>query len=223
MEKTYTIHDLPDEDRPRERLRKVGLDNLSIQELLALVIEKGGGKGQTVLTTAQKILARFGNLHDIKKASLEELKEVKGIGFATACKLQAAFKIGAKAQFHHKQYTQKIESSEEVFNLLKNTIGNKKKEYFKLLSLNTRNKLISIDTISIGTVNTGLAHPREIFKVAIKNSAVSVILAHNHPSGIVNPSNEDKEFTKKLRKVAKLLNIELLDHIIITADKFKAI
>lgn len=219
---TYTIKDLPTEDRPRERLKKVGVDNLSVQELLALVIEKGR-PGSNVLTIAQNLLASFGNLNNIKQASIEELKTVKGVGFATACKLIAAIKLGGKSHESKNVYDQKIETSEDVFNILKNQIGDKKREHFKLLSLDTRNKLININDISIGTVNTSLAHPREIFKPAIKDSAVSVILAHNHPSGVVEPSKEDVKFTKKLKEAGELLDIRVLDHIILTSEKFKSI
>ena len=131
MKKSFTIHDLPQEERPRERLRKVGVDNLSLQELLALIIEKGK-RGENVLSIAQNLLAYFGNLAKIKEASIEELQEVKGIGFATACKLKAAFKLGEKALVSFEKYDQKIETPKDIFNLLKNDLRDKKKEHFKL-------------------------------------------------------------------------------------------
>jgi len=217
--KTYTVRDLPRDERPRERLQKVGVDNLSIQELLALIIEKGG-RGQTVLTLAQNLLAHFGNLQNIKNASLEELKKVKGIGFATACKLQAAFKLGEKAESHIINFGDKIEKPETVFNLLRNEIGNKKKESFYILSLTTRNKLISVDKVSTGTLSASLAHPREVFLPAIKNSASSVIIVHNHPSGDPDPSEDDLEITKKLIKSGEILGIDVIDHVIITQDSY---
>mgnify|MGYP000374322035 CR=1 FL=1 len=217
--KTYTVRDLPIEERPRERLQRIGVDNLSTQELLALVIEKGG-KGQTVLTLAQNLLAHFGNLHNIKNASIEELKKVRGIGFATACKLQAAFKLGEKAELHLPKYGEKIGGPEDVFNLLKNEIGNKKKESFYILPLTTRNNLISVDKVSTGTLSTSLAHPREVFIPAIKNSASSVIIAHNHPSGDPQPSEDDLEITKRLVEAGKILGIDVVDHIIISKDNY---
>ena len=213
--KTYTVRDLPIEERPRERLQKVGVDNLSTQELLALIIEKGG-KGQSVLTLAQNLLAHFGNLNNIKNASIEELKKVKGIGFATACKLQAAFKLGEKAESQITKYGEKIGGPEDAFNLLKNEIGNKKKESFYILSLTTRNNLISVDKVSTGTLSASLAHPREVFIPAIKNSASSVIIAHNHPSGDPQPSEDDLAITKRLVEAGKILGIEVIDHIIVT-------
>ena len=218
MTKTFTIHDLPQNERPRERLKKVDVDNLSLQELLALIIERGK-RGENVLSVAQNLLARFGSLEKIKEASLEELQKVKGIGFATACKLKTAFKLGEKASEKFEKYGQKIETPKDVFNLFKNELGDKKKEHFKLLSLNSRNKLISIDDISIGTLNASLAHPREIFLAAIKHSAASIILVHNHPSGDPTPSKDDIEITKRIVEAGKILGIEVLDHIIITKTK----
>jgi len=216
---TYTIHDLPQEDRPRERLRKVGVDNLSLQELLALIIERGK-KNQNVLTIAQNLLAHFGNLTKIKEASIEELQEITGIGFATACKLQAAFKLGEKAQTRHKRYDQKIENPEDVFNLLKNRIGNKKKECFVILSLNSRNHLIHIDDVTVGSLNINAVHPREVFAPAIANRAAQIILAHNHPSGDPKPSKEDLKITKRLIDAGKIMGIGVSDHVTITKTGF---
>jgi len=217
--KSFTLHDLPQDERPRERLKRVGVDNLSIQELLALVIEKGGKKGN-VLTIAQNLLAKFGNLNKIKEASIEELKEVDGIGFATACKLKAALKLGEKALTKYERYGYKITSPEDVFQLLKNEIGNKKKEHFRILSLTTRKKLISIDKISSGTLDSSIAHPRDIFDSAIENNAASIILAHNHPSGDPTPSNDDIKLTERLIEAGKLLGIDVDDHVIIIDESF---
>lgn len=213
------LQDLPPEDRPRERLRKVGVDNLSLQELLALLIEKGG-RSQNVLQVAQNLLSHFGNLKRIKEASIEELKQVKGVGFATACKLKAAFKLGEKALENHKQYGEKIEGPEDVFNLLRDELGNKKKEHFLLLSLDSRNCLINIDTISTGSLNANIVHPREVFASAIGNRAASVILVHNHPSSSPEPSRDDLEVTRRLIKVGETLEIKVADHVIITEVDF---
>ncbi len=217
--KTYTVSDLPIEDRPRERLQKVGVDNLSIQELLALIIEKGS-KGQSVLTVAQNLLAHFGNLNEMKNANIEELKKVKGIGFATACKLQATFKLSEKAELQVKKFGEKIENPQDVFNLLKKEIRNKKKESFYILSLTTRNNLIYIDKVSTGTLSASLTHPREVFISAIKNSASTVIVVHNHPSGDTEPSEDDLKITQRLVETGKILGIEIVDHIIVSKDSY---
>ncbi len=221
-DKYFTLHDLPQEDRPRERLKQVGVDNLSIQELLALVVEKGR-KGKSVLSVSQNLLARFGNLAKMKEASVEELQEVDGIGFATACKLKAALKLGEKALSKHNKYDYQITTPKDVFELLKNDMGNKKKEHFKILSLTTRKKLISIDDISIGILDSSLAHPREIFRPAIRNSAASIILVHNHPSGDPNPSNDDTKMTERLIEAGKIMGIEIDDHVIISDNLFASL
>ena len=219
MTNSFTLHDLPREERPRERLQKVGADNLSLAELLALVIERGR-RGENVLAIAQNLISHFGNLAKMKEATIEELQQVNGIGFATACKLKAAFELGEKAQTTATEYGQKIESAKDIFKLLKNDLGNKKKEHFKVLSLDSRNKLISIDNVSVGTINTNLVHPREVFKTAIQHLAVSIILVHNHPSGDTEPSEADIEITKRLIESGKIMGIDILDHIIITKNKF---
>ena len=219
MTNSFTLHDLPREERPRERLQKVGADNLSLAELLALVIERGR-RGENVLAIAQNLISHFGNLAKMKEATIEELQQVNGIGFATACKLKAAFELGEKAQTTATEYGQKIESAKDIFKLLKNDLGNKKKEHFKVLSLDSRNKLISIDNVSVGTINTNLVHPREVFKTAIQHLAVSIILVHNHPSGNPEPSEADLEITKRILESGKIMGIDILDHIIITKNKF---
>src|SRR6056297_2810941 len=216
---SYTIHDLPEEDRPRERLRKVGVDNLSIQELLALVIEKGT-KDLNVMSVAQNLLSHFGNVAKIKEATLTELQEVDGIGGATACKLKAVFKLGEKSEVKSNRCGQKIESAEDVYNLLKNELKDKKKEHMKVISLNSRNKVISINDVSIGTLNSNLSHPREIFEKAIRNSANSVILAHNHPSGNSQPSSSDIKMNEEIKKAGKIVGIEVKDHLIIGKENY---
>ena len=219
MTNSFTLHDLPREERPRERLQKVGVDNLSLAELLALVIERGR-RGENVLAIAQNLISHFGNLAKMKEATIEEFQQVNGIGFATACKLKVAFELGEKAQTTTTEHRQKIESAKDIFKLLKNDLGDKKKEHFKVLSLDSRNKLISIDNVSVGTINTNLVHPREVFKTAIQHLAVSIILVHNHPSGDTEPSEADLEITKRLIESGKIMGTDILDHIIITKNKF---
>jgi DNA repair protein RadC len=219
MNKNYSLQSLPPEERPRERLKQLGAENLSLQELLALIIERGNKK-QNVLQLSQELISHFGNLDNIKNASLEELKQTKGVGPATACKIKAALEIGKRGGKSFRQYQQEIKKPVDVFKLLKPLIGDKKKEHFVLLSLDTKNNIISLDTISIGSLNISLAHPREIFQTAIKNSAATIILAHNHPSGDPTPSDNDLKITKRLLEISKLLGIKLIDHIIITEEKY---
>lgn len=219
MPSVYKLHDLPDEDRPRERLQQVGADNLSQQELLAIIIEKGRA-GNNVLQLAQKLLSEFGSLASIKQASLKELQKINGIGFATACKLKAAFCLGEKAVNYKQVKGRKIDNAQEIFEYLKSKYGSAKREYFLLMTIDTRRCLINRHIISIGTLNASLVHPREVFKPAIKDSAAAVVLVHNHPSGNLRPSKNDDEVTKKIDQASKLIKIDLLDHIIITKSNY---
>lgn len=220
---TYTIRDLPPEDRPRERLREIGVDSLSTQELLALVVEKGGKKGQTVFTTVQHLLVRFGGLTKIKEASLEELQKVEGVGLATACKLKAAFRLGEKALAANNKSGRRIETSEDVYRLLKGDLAGKKKENFLVLCLNSRNyfgRLIRVGKVSVGSLNASIVHPREVFKEAIRADAASIILVHNHPSGSSEPSEDDLKITRRLVQAGKTLGIEVIDHVIVAKDGY---
>ncbi len=216
---SYTLRDLPQEERPRERLKKYGVENLSLQELLAIVIEKGR-RGKNVLTLAQELLARFGNLQKIKEASILELQKVEGIGFATACKIKAALALGERTLNTKEKPEIKITKPVQVFKLLKPELSKKKKEFFKIICLDTRSKVVAVETISVGSLNASLAHPREIFYSAIKNTAASFIIVHNHPSGDPTPSQDDIEITKKLKKLSEMLKIPLVDHVIIGSKDY---
>ncbi len=215
----YTLRDLPQDERPRERLKKYGVESLSLQELLALIIEKGR-KGKNVLTLAQELLARFGNLQKLKEASISELQKVEGIGFATACKIKAALALGERALNTREKPEIKITTPRQVFDLLEPELSKKKKEFFKIICLDTRSKVVAIETISVGSLDTSLAHPREIFYSAIKNTAASFIIVHNHPSGDPTPSQDDIEITKKLKKLSEMLKIPLVDHVIIGGQEY---
>ena len=215
----YTLHDLPAEDRPRERLKKVGIENLSVQELLALIIERGK-VGKNVLSLAQELLSCFGSVAKIKEATLAELQQIEGIGEATACKIKASFKLGEKAEVQNKKYTQKIKKDEDVYNLLKNELKDKKREHLKVISLDVRNVIIDINDVAIGTLSNNIAHPREIFSKAIRNSAASIILVHNHPSGNAKPSAADIKITEDIVEAGKIIGIRVLNHIIIGRDNY---
>jgi len=216
---TYKLRDLPQEERPRERLKKFGAEALSLQELIAIILETGNKK-ENVLRIAQNLLSHFGTLEKLFNASIEELQKVEGIGFAKACRLKAAFKLGERLLSQKQFLRQKIQSPQDVFKLLRFEIGNKKKEHFKILSLDSRNRIISIDDISVGTLNSALVHPREVFFPAIQNLANSIILVHNHPSGDPSPSKNDILVTKKLLSASKILGIPIVDHIILTKDSY---
>jgi DNA repair protein RadC len=220
MKKSFTLHDLPKSERPRERLQKFGAEALSAQELLALILGRGI-PGESVMVTSQRLLSTFGNIKAISEASLEELAKVKGIGLAKASQIKAVFELAKRSE---EEVGEKIsiKSSEDVVKLIRPKLKNKKKEYFLVLSLDSRNNLIRVSDISIGTINANLIHPREVFKEAIQSLAVSIILVHNHPSGDATPSENDIEITKQLIEASKIIDIIILDHIIISSRDYKS-
>lgn len=215
MKKSFTIHDLPLSERPRERLLKLGAEALSAPEILALILGRGT-KGESVMITAQNLLKEFHNLKGIASASIEELTKVKGIGHAKAAQIKAAFELSKRLESSFDEGEKPpIKSPEDVVKLVKTQLKGKKKEHFLALSLDTRNHLISVQPISIGSLDTSIVHPREVFKEAISSSAASVIFVHNHPSGDPQPSEDDIKLTKRLVEVGEIIGIEVLDHIIV--------
>ena len=226
MRTSFTLHDLPLEERPRERLQKFGSESLSASELLALILGRGV-KGEPVMMTSQKILSRFGSLKGLEEASLEDLKEIKGLGLAKAAQIQACLEIARRINNVNqgqgsKTRKRQILSSKDVYNLVKSKIKNYSKEHFMVLSFDSRNKFIGIDTITVGTLDSNLIHPRETFESAVRRHASRIIIAHNHPSGNTEPSQEDLEITRQLIEAGKIMGIEILDHLIV-GDGYKSI
>ena len=218
MSKSFTIHDLPKEERPRERLVKFGEQALSVQELLQLILGRGIA-GESVVITAQKLLSQFGSLQKLAEASIEELFSVKGIGLAKATQMKAAFEIGRRLSTQAAPYKSKeLTDPEKVYRLIKSKLKDYHKEHFYIIVLNSRNW--SVAEVSMGSLNASIVHPREVFAEAIKNKAASVIFVHNHPSGDPEPSEGDLITTKRLVEAGKILEIEVIDHIIITNNNF---
>jgi len=218
MTKSFTLHDLPKEERPRERLVKFGEQALSAQELLQLVLGRGIG-GESVAVTAQKLLSQFGSLEKLSEASVEELSSVKGIGLAKAAQIKAACEIGRRISTQTPSYKSKeLTDPEKVFKFMRSRVKDYHKEHFYMIALNTRN--LTVSEVSIGTLDSSLVHPREVFSEAIKSKAASVIFIHNHPSGDPKPSEDDLVITKKLIKAGEILGIVVTDHIIITRNNY---
>ena len=213
--KSMTIHDLPVADRPRERLQRVGIEALSAQELLALILG-WGISGESVMVTAQRLLSQFGGLKGIASASLEELSQVRGIGIAKASQIRAAVELANRVE-GYLESTDKtpLKTPEDIANLVRGRLKDKKKEYFLAILLDTRNQLIRIAEISVGSLDSSIVHPREVFKEAISASAASIIFVHNHPSGDTEASEEDIALTKRLAEAGEIVGIEVLDHLII--------
>ncbi len=215
MSKSFTIHDLPVPERPRERLQKLGPEALSAQEILALIMGRGIS-GESVMVTAQRLLSHFGNLKGIANASVEELSQVRGIGLAKAAQLKAAFELANRLEGYVETGEKPVvKSPADVAALVRPRLRDKKKEYFLALLLDTRNQLIKLAEISVGSLDTSIVHPREVFKEAIAASAASVIFVHNHPSGDAEASEDDVKLTKRLAQAGELVGIDVLDHIII--------
>ncbi len=214
-----TIHDLPISERPRERLQKLGVEALSAQEILSLIMGRGVD-GESVMVTAQRMLSQFGNLRGIASASVEELSQVKGIGLAKAAQIKAASELANRLEGYSQAGDKPlVKTPEDVASLVKSRLGGKKKEHFLALLLDTRNQLIKVSEISIGSLDTSIVHPREVFKEAISASAASVIFVHNHPSGDPEASEDDIKLTKRLAEAGEIVGIDVLDHIIIGDKK----
>ncbi|OGO61181.1 MAG: hypothetical protein A2Z36_03630 [Chloroflexi bacterium RBG_19FT_COMBO_48_23] len=215
MKNSFTVHDLPLSERPRERLLKLGSEALSSQEILALILGRGI-KGESVIVTAQKLLTKFGNLRNLASASVEELTQIKGIGPAKAAQIKATFELGKRLEDSSSEGTKiTVKSPEDAIKAAKSQLKGKKKEHFVVLCLDTRNHLINTHKISIGSLDCSIAHPREVFKEAISSCAASVIFMHNHPSGDPTPSEDDIKLTKRLVEAGEIIGIDVLDHIII--------
>jgi len=218
--KSFTIHDLPVSERPRERLQKLGVEALSAQEILALILGRGVS-GESVMVTAQRLLSQFGSLKGIAGASVEELSQVKGIGLAKAAQIKAAFELANRLEGYAEAGDKPVvKTPEDVLGLVRGRLKGKKKEHFLALLLDTRSRLIKVAEISVGSLDSSIVHPREVFKEAISATAASVVFVHNHPSGDPAASEDDIGLSKRLAEAGEIVGIDVLDHIIIGDKKF---
>jgi DNA repair protein RadC len=211
------IKDISLENRPRERLEKQGAASLSDAELLAVIL-KTGNKEENVIDMSNRLISKHG-IDKLSSCSLTELQEINGIGKAKASQILALFEFNKRHNLA-KQNGKPIKSAKDVFDYVSPKVSSLDRECFMVLHLDTKNRVIKEEVVSVGTLNSSIVHPRELFKSAIKESANSVILAHNHPSGDPTPSQEDEEMTDRIMDAGKLLGIDVLDHVIIGKDEF---
>ena len=212
------IKDLPSFKRPREKLESLGVHALKNHELLAILL-RTGYQGKSALEVAKRILSRY-PLKQLSQLSFSDLAKIKGVGKSRAATIIAAFSLASRADLNQKAI--KINSPDDAVKVL-SFIRNKKREYFVALYLDAENKLITHEIISIGSLDSSLVHPREVFYPAIQHKAVSVIIAHNHPSGNLTPSSHDIQITKTLSQAGQILNIHLIDHLIITQNNYTSL
>ena len=213
--KSYTIKDLPLNERPREKLLKNGVSSLSNAELIAVIIRTGYLE-DTAIDLANKILSMDSlGIGFLSNATVEELTSIKGVGQCKAAQIVSAIELGKRISIYGAKPNLKVDSPFVVADILMEDMRYLNKEYFKVILLNTKNQIISIEEISVGNLNSSIVHPREVFNIAIRRSANSIILVHNHPSGDPTPSREDINVTHRLVDAGNIIGIKVLDHIII--------
>lgn len=224
MEKeTYhqRIKDWPEDERPRERLIKFGPETLSDAQVLAIVLRTGDASGgNTALDLARALLQRFGSFQGLDSAGVSEICSIRGIGQAKAAQIKAAFEAGKRLLAQGGQVGGKFNSSEDVAHYYYPRLAGAKKEIFKAVLLDSKNRVIKEVTISEGSLNASVVHPREVFNPAIKESAAGVIFVHNHPSGDPSPSREDKALTQRLVQTGEVVGIKVIDHIVLGNGEF---
>jgi len=219
MKTTFTMRDLPAEERPREKLLKNQSESLSIIELIAIVLGSGT-KERPVLQLAQEIVAHFGSLQNLSRATVQELCQIKGIGPAKAIQLMAAFNLGIRLSKELVPERVRVAHPIHAYRLVKDEIEDETREHLIVILLDVKGYVITHQQISVGTLTQSLVHPREVFYPAIRHKAASIVLAHNHPSGDPTPSQQDITVTKELVEAGKLMGIAVQDHIIVGKGRY---
>ncbi|MBC8499330.1 MAG: DNA repair protein RadC [Candidatus Atribacteria bacterium] len=215
--KNYTVKDWPDEERPRERLVKYGVAYLTDGELLGIILVSGY-QGKTSVELAKDLLSETKTLRKLDSLSFAEVKSFKGIGLAKFAQIKAALEIGKRLLRETNSPKKKIHNALDLVNYYGPCMRDLKKEKFKVIMLDVKNKIIKDIDISVGSLTESIVHPRETLKEIIKESAASVIFLHNHPSGESNPSKNDLDITERLAGACELVGVKVLDHIILGED-----
>jgi len=218
----YRIKDLPEHERPRERLEALGATGLSNAELVAILLRTGAA-GRTAIELAGALLAEFGSLESLAAADVASLAAVKGVGKAKACQIAAAFELGRRAASYRDGRRPVVDKPEKIVDILRAELVPLKRETFRVALLNAKNELLRIAPVSEGILSGSLVHPRETFRAAVAEGCYSVILVHNHPSGDPEPSAEDIKITRGMADAGRVLGIRVLDHIIIAARGYRSL
>lgn len=216
---SFKIKDLPDEEKPREKAILQGVENLTIPELMAIII-KTGTKEESAKDLGVRLYNEIGCAEGLRNLRLANLTRLKGIGKTKAISLMAAVELGKRINVNNIISLKKIHETKDVYFYYGSSFLFEEQEKLLALFLNSKNEVLKEKIIFMGTANQSIVHPRDIFKEAILNNAIKIIIVHNHPSGNVSPSLEDKKFTQKLKEAGELLSIPLLDHIIIGKNTY---
>lgn len=214
----FTIHEMPPSERPQERLIRYGSGALSNSELIALIL-RTGTPSENILSLSNRILSQF-DLPALARATVPELKSISGIADAKACQITAIFELARRFSSLPEEPRPAFTSPRTCYSLIAPRLSGLKQEHFLCLYLDIKKRLIREETISIGTLDTSVVHPRDVFKGAVSHSASSIVLAHNHPSGDPEPSDEDITLTRTLVDAGRLMGISVLDHIIVGDGRF---
>lgn len=215
---SFMVREIPMSDRPRERLSKYGVKALANYELLAIILATGT-RNESVIDLSKKILIKFEKLERLNEITISELMKIKGIGKAKAISIIAAIEFGKRVNYPSSENI-KITKAQDAYLYLKDSLQHENQENLVCIFLNNNSEVISTKIITVGTITNTIFNPKDILKWALKYSAVAIVLAHNHPSGNVNPSKEDIVVTKRLVKAADLVDIVIVDHIIIGKNQY---
>jgi len=207
------VRELPPEERPRERLAKLGPDALKDAELIAVII-RSGTREVGAVALAEKVIRKFSDLRGVARASIEELRGVKGLGEVKAIEIKAALELGKRLAVHTADLRPKISCAEDVARLLMIAFKDCEVEVFKALLMNTKNEVMKTVDVSRGSLDASVALPREVFRQAVRDGAAAIIVCHNHPSGDPEPSRADVALTRRLHESGELIGIPLLDHVV---------
>ena len=211
---------IPNTDRPRERLYECGSDNLSNEELLAIILKTGSRK-LNVKELAMKLLETLGDISKLKDVGINTLMQIDGIGFVKAVEIKAALELGRRIYTSNDKSNRiNFNSADTIYNYFYSILVDKKQEYFYCVYVDTKGRYIDKKCLFIGTINSSLVHPREIFKEAYLLSANGIICVHNHPSGDSNPSKEDRLITMKIKEISLIHGIKFIDHVIIGSGNY---